>query len=166
MALFNTLAQLEAKAATPDERVFVEILGKTGVRVSFAPGYYEQASDVELERQFTRLAKLAFVERMRAYYRIRSEAFGREVTRESPPAGERDERFVDERSKLVATGTGAGGRIAVSVVGMTHWTVRVSPGTHRALSEADFCRGMAEAGQSLLTDQFSQIRKLKHEIYD
>lgn len=166
MTVSHSLDTLEARACTPDERVFGEIHGRTEVAVSFAPGYYEQASDTTLEMQFTRLARVLFAQRMKAYFHIRSEDFGETVTREAPPTSERDHRFVEERSKITATGTSADGRITCSVVGMAHWTIRIAPGTHRQLTEDAFCRSFAAVGSALIADQFAQIRRVKDAVYD
>ena len=166
MTVTHSLDTLEARAGTPDERVFGEIHGRTDVSVSFAPGYYEQASDAALEEQFTRLARVLFAQRMKAYFRIRSEDFGETVTRESPPSSERDQRFVEERSRITATGTSPDGRITCSVVGMAHWTIRIQPGTHRELSEDAFCRSFAAAAGAMIADQFAQVRRVKDAVYD
>ncbi len=69
----SALAELQASAATPDERAFATISGRTQVRVTLAAGYYGWASAADLERQLTRLARLLFVARMKAYYVARSE---------------------------------------------------------------------------------------------
>ena len=71
----SALAELQASAATPDEKAFATISGRTHVRFTLAPGYYEWASVADLERQLTRLAKLLFVARMKAYYVARSRDF-------------------------------------------------------------------------------------------
>jgi hypothetical protein len=97
----SALADLHASAATPDHRAFATISGRTHVQLSLAPGYYEWASVADLERQLTRLAKLLFVSRMKAYYAARSRDFGQTFTHESPPTSPRDEEYVRARSGLV-----------------------------------------------------------------
>lgn len=163
--LASSIAGLEAVAGTPDEQVFAEVRGKTTIAVSFAPGYYARTDEPTLEWQFARLGKLLFVQRMRAYYVIRSVDFDEPVTRESSPQGPRDEEFVQRRSELVAIGTSGDGRVEVSVVGMREWAIRIAPDTCTALSEDGFCRAMGEAGTAMMVGQFAQIRALKHEVY-
>lgn len=163
--LTRSIDELEATSCTPDEQVFAAVHGRTTIAVSFAPGYYRRTDEPTLEWQFARLGKLLFVQRMRAYYVIRSSDFGERITRESPPAGARDEEFVRRRAELTATGTSSDGRIEVSVVGMREWAVTIAPGTCSALSQDGFCRAMDEAGTAMMTDQFGQIRALKHEVY-
>lgn len=163
--LTSSIDELEATSYTPDEQVFATVNGRTTITVSFAPGYYQRTDEATLEWQFARLGKLLFVQRMRAYYAIRSEDFGEPVTRESPPEGARDEEFVRRRAELTATGTSSEGRIVVSVVGMREWAITIAPGTCSDLSEDAFCRAMGEAGTAMMSAQFAQIRVLKHEVY-
>jgi hypothetical protein len=148
--LTSSIDGLEAASYTPDEQVFAAVHGRTTITVSFAPGYYHRADEATLEWQFARLGKLLF---------------GETVTRESPPEGVRDEEYVRRRAELVATGTSSDGRIVVSVVGMREWAITITPGTCSALSEDAFCRAMGEAATAMMTDQFGQIRALKHEVY-
>ena len=93
----SALAEMTATASTPDGRAFATISGRTHVRMSLAPGYYEWASVTDLERQLTRLAKLLFVARMRAYYEARSQDFEQLFTREPAPTTPLDEAYVRAR---------------------------------------------------------------------
>lgn len=161
----DPLADLDAHASTPDGRVGVRIRGRSSLTVTLAPGYYDQVTETELSRQLTQLARLAFVQRTRAYYELRSRAFGRTVTRESSSYGARDLSFTAGRASIVASGSSPDGRIRVTAAGMESWTVDLEPGTLAAYDEAGFCAAVAAAGHDLVEDQFRQIRRLKDEIY-
>ena len=161
----SALADLHASAATPDHRAFATISGRTHVQLSLAPGYYEWASVADLERQLTRLAKLLFVSRMKAYYAARSRDFGQTFTHESPPTSPRDEEYVRARSGLVVEGEAAGGAIRIGAVGMDSWVVHLDRGIQKRLNEAAFCAAVSEAATLLVESQFTQVKALKREVY-
>ena len=161
----DPLADLDAHASTPDGRLSLRIRGRSTLTLTMAPGFYEQATESELARQLTRLARLAFVQRTRAYYELRSRAFGRTVTHESPSYGARDLAFSTERATLVVSGASPDGRIRVTAAGMESWSVALEPGTLAAYDEAGFCAAAEAAGRDLVEDQFRQVRRLKDEIY-
>ncbi|MEO6512908.1 MAG: hypothetical protein ABIO16_18060 [Nocardioides sp.] len=161
----SALAELRASAATPDEKAFATISGRAHVQFSLAAGYYGWASVADLERQLTRLAKLLFVARMKAYYVARSRDFGQLFTKESPPAGARDEQFVRARSGLVVEGEAAGGAVRISAVGMESWAVHLEPDVQKRLSEQSFCAAVSSAASQLVAAQFAQVKELKREVY-
>jgi hypothetical protein len=161
----SALAELRASAATPDEKAFATISGRSHVQLSLAAGYYEWASVGDLERQLTRLARLLFVARMRAYYVARSRDFGQTFTKESPPTSSRDRQYVLARSGLVVEGEAAGGVVRVSAVGMDSWTVHLDRDVQNRLNEAAFCTAVSSAASQLVESQFAQVRALKREVY-
>ena len=161
----SALAELQATAATPDERAFATISGRTQVRVTLAAGYYGWASAADLERQLTRLARLLFVARMKAYYVARSEDFGQTFTRESPPTSPRDEAYVRARSQLHVEGEAAGGAIRVVAVGMDSWAVHVDRDVQRRMDEHAFCEAVSQAATHLVESQFAQVKALKREVF-
>jgi hypothetical protein len=161
----TALAELQASAATPDEKAFATISGRTHVRFSLAAGYYEWASVADLERQLTRLAKLLFVARMKAYYVARSRDFDQIFTRESPPTSVRDHEYVRARSGLVVEGEAAGGAVRITAVGMESWTVHLDRDVQQRLDEQAFCAAVSSAATQLVESQFAQVRELKREVY-
>lgn len=161
----SALAELRATAVTPDERAFATITGRSDVRFGLAPGYYEWASVADLERQLTRLARLLFVARMKAYYVARSEDFGQTFTRESPPTSPRDEAYVLARSRVHVEGEAADGAVRVEAVGMDSWAVHLDRDVQRRLDERGFCDAVSRAASSLVESQLAQVGSLKREIY-
>jgi len=156
--------RLQASAETPDGSASVHIRGVSGIRLVLAPGYFHRASARDLEFQLTRLAKLAFVARMREYYRGRGHELGRDLYREPSPRTDRDRTYVDARSQVVAEG-GAGGPVEVTAVGMEHWTVRIDPAWHATVDEQTFCDTVSSVASRLVEDQFAKIRQLKVAVY-
>lgn len=161
----SALAELRASAATPDEKAFATISGRTHVEFSLAAGYYEWASVTDLERQLTRLAKLLFVARMKAYYAARSRDFDQLYTRESPPTSREDHEYVRARSGLVVEGEAAGGAVRISSVGMDSWVVTLDRDVQKRLTEQAFCAAVSSAATQLVESQFAQVRALKREVY-
>ena len=161
----SALAELTATAATPDGRAYAEITGRTHVRLSLAPGYYEWASVPDLERQLTRLAKLLFVARMKAYYVARSTDFDQVFTREPAPTSARDEAYVRARSEVVVEGVAADGAIRVTAVGMDSWAVHLDRDLQLRMDEHAFCEAVSSAATRLVESQFAQVRALKREVY-
>ena len=161
----SALAELRASASTPDERAFATISGRTQVRLTLVPGYYEWASVPDLERQLTRLARLLFVSRMKAYYVARSADFGQAFTRESPPDGPRDEAYVRARAELAVGGEAAGGDVRISAVGMDSWTVHLDRDIKKRLDEHAFCDAVSQAATQLVEAQFAQVKALKRKTY-
>lgn len=165
MSVTSALDDLTATAATPDEKAFATIRNRTQVTLTLAPGYYEWASVSDLERQLTRLARLLFVARMKAYYAARSADFGQLFTRESPPAGRRDEEYVRARAALAVDGEGAGGAVRITAVGMDGWAVQLARDVQSRLDEQAFCQAVSRAATQLVESQFAHIRELKREVY-
>lgn len=161
----NPIDDLEVVASTPDEQVYARIRGRRELTVWLAPGYYDRATEADLTWQLSRLGRLLFASRMREYYRLRSLAFGRTVTKEPPPTSARDHAYVERREDLLATGTSPDGRIRLSATGMKEWSVQIAAGTHQALDEHAFCAAVTTAGNALIEDQFTQIARLKADVY-
>jgi hypothetical protein len=161
----SALAELTATASTPDGRAFATISGRTHVRMSLAPGYYEWASATDLERQLTRLAKLLFVARMRAYYEARSRDFGQLFTREPAPTSPLDEAYVRARSDIVVEGEAAAGAVRISAVGMDSWAVHLDRDVPQRMDEVSFCDAVSRAATQLVELQLAAVRALKREVH-
>ena len=161
----SALAQLTATASTPEGRACATISGRTHVRMSLASGYYEWASVIDLERQLTRLARLLFVARMRAYYEARSRDFEQLFTREPAPTTPLDEAYVRARSEVVVEGEAAGGAVRISAVGMDSWAVHLARDVHQRMDEASFCDAVSRAATRLVELQLAAVRALKRELY-
>lgn len=161
----SALAEMSATASTPDGRAFATITGRTHVRMSLEPGYYEWASVTDLERQLTRLAKLLFVARMRAYYEARSRDFDQLFTREPAPTTPLDVAYVRARSEVAVEGEAAGGAVRISVVGMDSWAVHLDRDVQQRMDEVTFCDAVSRAATQLVEVQLASVRALKREVY-
>jgi hypothetical protein len=161
----SALDELTATASTPDGRALATITGRTHVRMSLAPGYYEWASVTDLEQQLTRLARLLFVARMRAYYEARSRDFAQLFTREPAPTTPLDEAYVRARSEVVVGGEAAGGAVRISAVGMDSWAVHLDRDVQQRMDEVTFCDAVSRAATQLVELQLAAVRALKREVY-
>lgn len=165
-ALADKLDALHVQAATPDQTVFAELRGRRTVSVSFAPGYFAHTTAARLQDKLAVVARLLWVQRMKAYYAAFSDVVGYAVTHESPVLSERDLAFREARAELVAEGASDDGIVALSVVGMWHWTVQIAPRTVPDLGEESFCRAVAQAAERLIDGQYAKALQLRAAIYD
>ena len=136
------------------------------VRLSLAPGYYEWACVADLERQLTRLARLLFVARMKAYYVARSKDFEQLFTREprADDAARRGVRPSPRRSSPSRVWPPA----APSGSVRSAWTPGRCTSTatsSRRMDEQAFCDAASEAATRLVECSSPQVRALKREIY-
>lgn len=163
MTTTPSIFDLHASATTSDSMVSAEISGRADVRVTFAPGYYDVASAEELAWQLERLAPELFRERMRAYYRIRSEQEGHPVM----PPGPRPERaeYDAARAEVLAVGEAPGGAIRMTALAMETWTVSVAPEARRALDEHAFALAAGRAASALVRSQYQQVAGLKRQFF-
>lgn len=164
MTSHGSIDRLAARAVTPDEQAFAEIAGRTDVTLSLAPGYWHRASVADLEWQLSRLARLLFAARTKAYHQIRSEDFGEPYTAEPPMIGRRDESYARARAELAVHGEATDGMIRVSAVGMQSFTVELDPRV-KDMGEDAFCAAVSQAATELVRAQFAEIKELKRTIY-
>lgn len=158
-----SIFDLHASATTTDGMVSAEISGRWDVRVMFAPGYYEVASAEELAWQLERLAPELFRERMRSYYRIRSEQEGRPVM---PPAPRPERAEYDAaRAEVLAVGESHGGAIRMTALAMETWSVTVAPEARTGLDEHAFAVAAGRAASALVRSQYQQVAGLKRQFF-
>ncbi|GII21758.1 hypothetical protein [Planosporangium mesophilum] len=164
--LADRIHAMQVRASTPDGRVTTALRHRSEVTLAFAPGWYDRCDERDLERRLAALASLLWVARTREYWRTVSDVTGDDATHEEKPVSPRDVKFAEAREALVARGSSADGRVCLSVEGMRRWTVRVAPGTVRALDEHEFGSAVGQAAAELIEDQFSKIARLKYKIYE
>lgn len=163
--LSDLLDRMQVRASVAGSPVAGFLHDRDEVEISFAPGYYDRADEAPLERHLAALARVLWAEYMRQYYAALSTAFGLTVTKDPPAIGRQDKEYVALRQDLVAEGWSGDGRILVTVRGMETWNVRVTPGTLRELTEAEFVTQLREAAGALIRHQFAGIRELKNRVY-
>jgi hypothetical protein len=161
--LADRLGALRVRAQLPDGSLAAELTGRGEVRLTVRD--YARLTEPELSRRIAQLARLLWARRMGEYFRIRSEVTGQRVTRESPALGRRDQEFEAARDDLVVRGRSADGRVEVQTRGMREWTVRIQPGTLRALTETQFAVGVGEAAAGLIADQRERLRDIAVRTY-
>lgn len=165
MGITERVANMSVRVSSPNGGIFARLDGRESVQLSFAPGYYERASDHDLESQLTQVARLLWTARMRAYNTIIADEYHESIIIDPTPQSQLDREFYDQRDNLLATGRSSDGRIEVTVRGMRDWKVRITPGTSRELSEDAFASAAATAASQLISDQRDKVRELKIEIF-
>ncbi|MEV4277162.1 hypothetical protein [Actinoplanes xinjiangensis] len=165
MTLGEQLQSMRVRVTTPRHEMCAELHGHGEILLSFAPGWYDQCGEPDLERKLESLAKLLWAARMREYWRIFSRHTGRPITSESPAVSPRDFAYRENRERLTATASSPDGRIALSVEGMRSWTVSIRRGTVEALDEPQFITAVTRAASELIQDQYQKIAQLKDSLY-
>jgi hypothetical protein len=155
------------RVTAPNEQVSVTLTGTSWVEVSFAPGYYQRADERQLAEQLTRVARLMYVERTRAFYDGLSRETG-DIVR--PGSGgvstSRETREYHRRlEELSAEGSSADGSVRMFGTGLSHFLVSIAPGTLSRLSEEQFIAAGREAGLAFLADHLQKVRELKFDVY-
>lgn len=163
--LSDLLDRMRVQASVAGGAITAELHDRDRVEISFAPGYYERATEATLERHLASLARLVWADYARQYYAAVSTAFGQSVTKDPPPIGRQDREYTALRQDLIAEGRSGDGRITVMVRGMEVWDVRIAVGTLQELAEAEFVQQLSEAAGALIHHQFAGIRELKNRVY-
>jgi hypothetical protein len=153
-----------ATAETPNGRLSATIQSVDLVTVSIDPSYFNSTSPQQLEQQLATLAKLLFVERMREYYRARSQDFSEPVMREASPVTTEDHEYVDRRNEIQVVG-GSEGSVEVVSTGMQEWSVNINREWFANVDNGSFCAAAGQAASELVRAQFAQVGQLKREIY-
>ncbi|MEJ7833496.1 MAG: hypothetical protein WKF79_11310 [Nocardioides sp.] len=151
--------------STPSQTVFVTLTGTSWVEVRFAPGFYERANAREMAEQLTRALRLLYVERTRQYYAALSAATGQPVRPGTDTGHRRSADYRRRLSELSAEGSSAGGVVRVFGVGLSGFTVSVTPGSLGAMGEDEFAAACREAGLAFLADHLQQVAELRYDVY-
>lgn len=136
-SLAERLAGIRVRARVSGTEIEAELRHRDQVTVSFGPSVYEWLDEPTLERFLASIARLVAAGWAREYRAALSETL--------LEPGEPGREFVAARDELVATGASADGRVTISSVGLHVFTVRITPGTLRALSSRDFAERTREA---------------------
>jgi hypothetical protein len=158
-------AQTEVRVVSPNEQVFLTILGNAEIRVSFAPGYVERTSYPLLVEQLVRLGRAAFAARTRSFYALRSEEAGQPVEPGTTGYSEQSREYFRRLAELAAEGTSADGSVRVTAVGMTEFAVAFPSSLLDSLGPAGLAARLGEAATALMHDQLTKVARLKLDVY-
>ncbi|MEI2712309.1 MAG: hypothetical protein V9G04_03190 [Nocardioides sp.] len=147
-------------AQTPDGIAFATIRGDRDVTFSLVPGYYATADEARLADKVAKVAKLLWVARVKEFFRMQSELVGREIRTEPAPRSDVQREREAARNQIEATGRSSDGVINVASVGLLTWTVQITPGSLRGLSEQQFCADVKQAAEMLVSDHRQQLRTI------
>lgn len=161
--LADRLDSMLVTATTPDGTTFIELRGRTDVRISFAPGYYRHATESRLAGKLQAAARLLWVARTKEYFRAYAEATGRDASGEHIDT-DNAQAFKDARMEIVARGESDDGVVTVVAAALWDWTISIAPGTVRAVDEQEFCRLAGQAGTRQIEDQYRQLRDVRRQL--
>lgn len=157
-SLGNRLDAIHLKVRVSGTDIEAELRNRTDVTISFGDGGYQWLAERDLEHHMASLARLLYTAWVRAYRGALSDA-SRSAMDGPPDQRERD--VLAARAQLREHGASSDGRITISATDMRDITVRIVPGTLRALSEAEFVADTREAVAALLADRRAKVRELK-----
>lgn len=158
-------AEQTYSAASPSQKVFITMRGDTDIDVTFMPGWYSRAGTSEMEVELARAAKMTFVERTRAYYAVRSDLAGRRVQPATTIHSDEQARWRRGLEELPAHGESPDGAVAMTMVGMTHYSIAVAAGALSTMGETTFAGACRAAGLACLADHTRGWQKLHFDIY-
>jgi hypothetical protein len=154
---------IHVAASAPSGGVYGEVRGYNQLDIYFSSDFYERSGEAELARRLESLARLLWVEHRRAYEAAVADF--KLYPGDRPIESDDDERFLNERAELVATGSSNDGRISVSVRGMRDWHVGIADGTVAQLREAEFLAGLRQAADRMMAHQSAGIAGLRGRIF-
>jgi hypothetical protein len=158
-------AETEIQVVSPNEQIFLTLVGDAEVRVSFAHGYVERTSYALMVEQLVRLGRAAFAARTKAFYALRSEEAGEPVEPGTTGYSEESREYFRRLAELAAEGASADGSVRVASVGMTEFTVAFSPSLLDSLGPEGLGSRLSEAGTALVHDQLAKVARLKLDVY-
>jgi len=162
----STLAErldgISLRVSVPGIEISAELCRRDEVKLAFGTGVYHKLSEADLERHLTNLARLLYVNWVRAYQAALTEEFRSSLL--AGPSSQRDRDFLAARGKLVSVGRSADDTVIVASRGMQAVRVRVAPGA-RALLEYEFVDRVREATAALIRDHITRVAELKKQFY-
>jgi hypothetical protein len=162
----NTLNQrldnIHLRVSLPGTGISAELRHRDEVALHFAPGVYHDLSEVALERRLTNLARLLYVNWVRAYHEALTEEFRSSLR--AGPSSQRDRDFLAARDDIVSVGRSADSAVAIACRGLRAVRVRVAPGA-RALLEYEFADRVRQAAAALIANHLTNIAELKRQFY-
>jgi hypothetical protein len=159
--LADRLDDLHVTVSTPDETCFGELRGRTGVRVWFAPGYYQYSDAGRLQQKLAQVGRLLYVAHMKEYWDAMSEAWGRPMS--EAPAEE--SRFNALAREIESEGVSDDGIVNVRAIGMYQWAVTLPANVTSKVSEEEFSRAAQQAGERVLVDHLAKMKQVKFHLY-
>ena len=151
----------EITVASPNEQIFVTILGRVDITVRFAPGYYERADADQLRKQLVEVTRAGVRGYVAAYWRLRSERVGHHVERRREPLTTQDAVYQRGFEELYAEGSSADGLLSCGMIGMREYTVTFQPSVLGRLDAVAFERAAGEAATAMLQDQLAKAARLR-----
>lgn len=152
------------RTVSPNEQIFVVIHGNRDVRVSIEDGYYARHSAAEFQTQFARTLRLAFVNRTKAYFGLRSEFAGGSVRPGSTPVNAHMADFYRRRDELAVEGRSSDDSVEITAVGMRQFAVIVAAGTWGGIELPAFEHCVSEACTALMHDQIQKMLALRGSV--
>ncbi|GAB3775489.1 DNA-binding protein YbaB [Nocardioides ginsengisegetis] len=155
----------EVEVESPNGRVRVTLRGDHALTLWVDPTWYATVPVDALESELARTARLAYVERTRAYYRTWSRLAGREMRPATVPASPEQAEYLDRLQDVHAEGSADGGRVVLTMVGLSQFAVTIDPAVLRELDAPAFASVAARAALDCLAAHNRGWQELHAEVY-
>jgi hypothetical protein len=152
------------RVASPNEQVFITVRGNREIEVGIDRNYFARATRDQVETQLARAARLAFVERTRAFLGLRSRERGTPASQTRTIHGPDDAEYFRRLDELAVEGESDDGLARVTAVGMTQFAVSIAAAALE-LSPEEFCRSASQAATRLMQDQLAKVKELRYDVY-
>lgn len=159
--LAERLDAIRVQVRAPGTEIEAELRRRSGVTLSFGESVYEFIDESALERALAGTARLLWVGWQRQY-RTAIEETNLNIDADDL----RDSNFFADRAEVGAVGTSTDERITITAVGMENFSVEISPGTVREISEDQFTASVSEAATRLIEDFQAKVDDLKKRYYE
>ncbi|MQA10151.1 MAG: hypothetical protein GEU98_16675 [Pseudonocardiaceae bacterium] len=158
--LADRLDGIRVHVRAPGADIEAELRNRTNITLSFGESVYDFASESALESALTSIARLLWTG-WQCQYRAAID----ETDLNIDPDDQHDLNFFAERDEIEATVESSDGRIRISAVGMENFSVRITPGTVREISEGEFTANVTEASTKLIQEYQDKVNELKKRYY-
>jgi hypothetical protein len=159
--LGDQLSNIHLRVRVPGTEIQGELRHRSEISISFGPGTYQRLRESHLEHYLATVARLLYAGWTREY----RSALSSSLLEVDPPKDARNRAYEEAKNHIKASGSSADGRITVSAVGLQNFTVRITPGTLRELSEQEFIAGARAAATAFGDDHRTRIRELKTQFF-
>lgn len=158
-------ARTTVAAESPNGRVRATMVGDHELRVWIDPTWYDATSGVALQEELARVARLTYVNRTRAYYDAWSALTGERMSPVRTPVSEEQAEYQRRLEQVAARGEAYGGRIALVLVGTSHFSVEIDSGVLHQIDAPTFCTYAAQAALACLREHEQGWQRAHFDVY-
>lgn len=158
-------ADTVVEVTSPSGGAVVRMVGDSDISLWLDPGWYARVAVSDLERDLAGAARLVYVERTRSYYDTWSRVAGHRIDPVRTPVSPEQETYLEGLKEIPAHGESYGGRVSLSMIGLSSFAVRIGGGVLDELDAASFAEVAREAALACFADHVRGWQRLHFEVY-